>query len=493
MLDLDLVRTDPARVRASMEAKRIGDPSAVDRLLATDEERREAVTTLNGLQQDQGELGRQIGPLMKGGKRDEAAPLLERSNALKAEIKDREETVRQLDERLRALRLEIPNTIHESVPVGGEEANEIAAEWGQKPTFDFEPLPHWDLAETHGLIDFEGGAKVTGAGFPFYVGKGARLQRALINLFLDLATEAGYTEVEAPILVNEDSGVGTGQLPDKEGQMYVVEDHFEDYEEAVEALYKSELTTRLASNEFADKLKRLTGIDSIEEAKGRIDEVIAIAAEDVSKRIAERSDPASRLLYLVPTAEVPLTNLHRGEILDADALPILYTGYTPCFRREAGSYGKDVRGLNRLHQFDKVELVRFVRPEESYEHLEALLADAERAVEALGLPYRRLVLASGDLGVTQAKTYDLEVWSAGQGRWLEVSSVSNFEAYQARRANVRFRPEEGAKPEFVHTLNGSGLALPRIVAALLENGQQADGSVVLPEAVAKYAGFDRIG
>ncbi len=435
MIDLDLVRTDPDRVRASMEAKRIGDPGAVDRLLATDVERREAVTALDGLRQEQGDLGRRIGPLMKAGQRDEAAPLLERSNALKAEIKDREDGVRQLDERLKTLRLEIPNTLHESVPKPGapvpedvievtDEGNWVVSEWGQKPSFDFEPLPHWEIAERYGLIDFERGAKVTGAGFPFYIGQGARLQRALINLFLDLAGEAGYTEVEAPILVNEDSGVGTGQLPDKEGQMYEV--------------------------------------------------------------------PADGF-YLVPTAEVPLTNLHRDEILDADALPILYAGYTPCFRREAGSYGKDVRGLNRLHQFDKVELVRFVRPEESYDHLEALLADAERAVQTLGLPYRRLVLASGDLGVTQAKTYDLEVWSAGQSRWLEVSSVSNFEAYQARRANVRFRPEPEAKPEFVHTLNGSGLALPRIVAALLEHGQQANGSVRLPPAVAERTGFDHIG
>ena len=424
MLDLDVVRTDPDRVKASMEAKRLGDPDDVDRLLAVDAERREAVTALDALRREQGELGRQIGPLMKAGQRDEAAPLMERSNALKADVKEGEDRVRQLDDALRSLRLAIPNTLHDSVPHGGEDANEVLAEIGEKPTFDFDPLPHWELAERHGLIDFERGAKVTGAGFPFYVGKGARLQRALIGLFLDLAGDGGYTEVQAPALVNEASGVGTGQLPDKEGQMYEV--------------------------------------------------------------------PADGL-YLVPTAEVPLTNLHRDEVLDADALPILYTGYTPCFRREAGSYGKDVRGLNRLHQFDKVELVRFVRPEDSYDHLEALLADAERAVQALGLPYRRLLLASGDLGVTQSKTYDLEVWSAGQGRWLEVSSVSNFEGYQARRANVRYRPAEGEKPQFVHTLNGSGLALPRIVAALLEHGQHADGSVSLPPRVAEYAGFDRIG
>ena len=424
MIDLDLLRDDPDRVRRSMEAKRLGDPATVGLALDLDTRRREAVTTLNRVQQRQGELGREIGPLMKAGKRDEAASLLAESNAVKAQARDLEETVRGLDADLRDAMLAIPNPIHESVPVGGEDANVVEAEIGEVPTFDFEPLPHWDLCERHGLVDFERGAKVTGAGFPFYIGQGARLQRALIALFLDLATEAGYTEVQAPILVNEASGIGTGQLPDKEGQMYHT------------------------------------------------------AADD---------------LYMVPTAEVPLTNYLRDEILPPDALPIKYTGYTPCFRREAGSYGKDVRGLNRLHQFDKVELVRFVHPDESYEHLEELREDAERAVQALDLPYRRLVLASGDLGVTQAKTYDLEVWSAGQGRWLEVSSVSNFESYQARRANVRFRPAEGEKPQFVHTLNGSGLALPRIVAALLENGQQADGSIVLPERLAAYAGFDRIG
>ena len=430
MIDLDLLRTDPDRVRASMEAKRIGDPDAVDRALAADRERREAVGALDDLRRQQGEIGREIGPLMKAGRRDEAAPLVERSNALKAEAKSLDATVREHDATLRAALLAIPNLIHESVPLGGEEANRLDAEHGEPPAFvgpdgqPFEPLPHWDLAERHGLVDFERGAKVSGAGFPFYVGRGARLQRALVALFLDLAVEAGYTEVQAPALVNEASGIGTGQLPDKDGQMYHV-----------------------------------TGDD----------------------------------LYLVPTAEVPLTNYFRDEILGPDVLPVRFCGYTPCFRREAGSYGKDVRGLNRLHQFDKVELVRFCRPEDSYDELEAMREDAERAVRALGLPYRVLTLASGDLGMTQAKTYDLEVWSAGQGRWLEVSSVSNVEAYQARRANVRYRAAEGEKPQFVHTLNGSGLALPRIVAALLENGQQADGSVVLPERVAAYAGFEHIG
>lgn len=430
MLDLDLLRSDPDRVRDAMRAKRIGDPEAVDRALDADVRRRAALTEQQALQTRQGEVSREIGPLMKAGRRDDAAPLVEESNRLKEQVKALDEAVRAADADLRTALLEIPNVPHASVPVGGIEANLVDLEWGERPSFvgpdgtPFEPLPHWEIAARHGLVDFERGAKVAGAGFPFYVGRGARLQRGLIALFLDLAAEAGYTEIQAPILVNEASGVGTGQLPDKEGQMYGVP------------------------------------VDG---------------------------------LYLIPTAEVPLTNYHRDEIFEAAALPVRYCGYTPCFRREAGSYGKDVRGLNRLHQFDKVELVEFVHPTASYERLDALRDAAERAVRALELPYRRLVLATADMGVTQAKTYDLEVWSAGQERWLEVSSVSNFESYQARRANVRFRPEGGGKPEFVHTLNGSGLALPRIVAALLENGQQADGSVRLPAALAAYTGFGVIG
>ena len=423
MIDLDLLRSDPDRVRAGIEAKRLGDPDAVDRALAADVSRREAVTEAQGLRQEQGEVSAQIGPLMQSGRRDDAAPLIERSNGLKARIKTLDEAIRRAEAALRDALLAIPNPPHDSVPVGGEDANELAFTWGDTPAFDFDALPHWDLAERHGLIDFERGAKVTGAGFPYYVGQGARLQRGLIQLFLELATDAGYTEIQPPLLFNEDSGVGTGQLPDKEGQMY-------------------------------------------------------------------RTEPDG--LYLVPTSEVALVNYRRDEILDASSLPLRYTAYTPCFRREAGSYGKDVRGLNRLHQFDKVEVVEFCRPEESYDRLEVLRKVAETAVQALGLPYRRLVLATGDMGMTQTKTYDLEVWSAGQERWLEVSSISNVEAYQARRANVRYRPG-GGKPDFVHTLNASALALPRIVAALLEHGQQADGSIHLPEAVARHAGFDRIG
>ncbi len=270
-------------------------------------------------------------------------------------------------------------------------------------------------------MDFERGTKIAGAGFPVYVGQGARLQRALVQFFLDEAGRDGYTEIQPPLVVNEASGIGTGQIPDKEGQMYET----------------------------------------------------------------ERDG-----LYLIPTAEVPVTNLHRDEVVEA--LPIRYAAYTPCFRREAGSYGKDVRGLNRLHQFDKVERVLFVEPEHSYDALDTLCGEAEKLLQKLGLPYRRLLMCTGDMGFTQAKKYDLEVWSAGQQRWLEVSSISNFEAFQARRANIRYRDEDG-KLQFVHTLNGSALALPRILAALLENGQQADGSVALPDVLHAYTGFAQIG
>lgn len=425
MLDLQLLRDDPERVRQALRDKNAGDPALVDRLLDVDRERRATLTALQTLQQQQGEISRQVGPLMKAGRRDEAAPLLGQSNRLKGELQTMQEAARGHEETVEKLMLEIPNIPHPSVPVGRTpDENQVVHEEGAKPSFEFEPKPHWELAAQHGLIDFERGAKVTGAGFPFYVGQGARLQRALVQLFLDLAAEAGYTEMQPPLLVNEASGIGTGQIPDKEGQMY---------------------------------------------------------------------QDAGDGLFLVPTAEVPVTNFHRDEVLDVGRLPIRYAAYTPCFRREAGSYGKDVRGLNRLHQFDKVELVRFVHPLESYNHLERLRDDAERAVRTVGLPYRRLLMCTGDMGFTQAKKYDLEVWSAGQRRWLEVSSISNFEAFQARRANIRFRPADGGKPQFVHTLNGSGLALPRIVAALLENGQQADGRIVLPKALHRYTGFAEIG
>jgi seryl-tRNA synthetase len=424
MLDIDTVRSNPQRVKEAIRAKDAGSPDLVDDLLAVDEERRSAITEMQEAQARQNDLSSEIGRLKREGKDDEAERRIEKTSELKDTIDDLEEQVEVAETKQRELLLSIPNVPHPSVPVGATEAdNEVEETVGEQPDFDFEPAPHWDLTDQHDLVDFERGAKVTGSGFPFYTGRGARLQRALLNFFLDRARERGYREMQAPLFVNPESAEGTGQLPDKDDLMY-----------------------RIPRDDF----------------------------------------------FPIPTAEVPLTNFHRDEILDADDLPLQYCGYTPCWRREAGSYGADVRGLNRLHQFDKVELVHIVHPDESYRALETLLEDAESALEALDLPYRRLLMCTGDMGFTQAKKYDLEVWSAGQERWLEVSSVSNFEAFQARRMQIRYRPGPEAKPRLVHTLNGSGLAFPRIVAALLENNQRADGTVELPEVLHAYTGFATI-
>lgn len=425
MLDLDTVRNDPRRVKEALRAKGIGSPDLVDTLLKVDETRRSAITELQDVQSRQNELSQQIGALKREGKDEEAEAIIEKTGRMKEKINRLKEEVQEAEARQEELVLELPNIPHPSVPVGADEDdNEVEETIGEPPAFDFNPAPHWELADRHNLVDLERGAKVAGSGFPFYLGKGARLQRALLNFFLDRARERGYTEMQAPLFVNPESAKGTGQIPDKDALMYEI----------------------------------------------------------------PRDD-----FYPIPTAEVPVTNFHRDEILAADDLPRRYCTYSPCWRREAGSYGSDVRGLNRLHQFDKVELVRIVPPDESYRALDALLEDAESALDALDLPYRRLLMCTGDMGFTQAKVYDLEVWSAAQERWLEVSSVSNFEAFQARRAQIRYRPEPEAKPELVHTLNGSGLAFPRIVAALLENNQQPDGSIELPEALHPYTGFARIG
>lgn len=425
MLDAQFIRENPDRVRKAIVNKRIGSVAMVDEVLDLDEKHRSCLTSLQQIQAEANQASGSIGVLMQQGDRDAAEAAKTRAAELKSKIKDMEEQSRHLARELRETLLEIPNVPHESVPVGRNSGdNVVVFETGEKPSFGFDPKPHWDLIDSLGLADFDRGSKVSGAGFPFYLGKGARLERALINYFLDLAIEeGGYTEIQPPLVVNAASATGTGQLPDKEDLMYEV----------------------------------------------------------------QRDD-----LYLIPTAEVPVTNYYRDEILPESSLPIKFCAYTPCFRREAGSYGKDVRGLNRIHQFDKVELVQFVHPDTSYEALESLRSDAEKALEKLKLPYRRLLMCTGDMGFTQTKKYDLEVWSGGQNKWLEVSSISNYEAYQAKRMMIRFRPENGSKPIMLHTLNGSGLALPRIVAALLENNQLADGSVRVPDILVPYTGFDLI-
>ena len=431
MLDIETVRSHPQRVKEAVRAKYAGSPDEieelvdrVDELLEVDETRRAHITEMQEKQARQNDLSSEIGKLKREGKDEEAEQRIEKTSQLKDEIDALEEEVDAAEARQHELLLALPNLPHSSVPVGAtEEDNEVEETVGEKPAFDFDPQPHWELTDEHDLVDFERGAKVTGSGFPFYTGRGARLQRALLNFFFERARERGYKEVQAPLFVNPESAEGTGQLPDKDDLMYDI----------------------------------------------------------------PRDD-----FYPIPTAEVPLTNFHRDEILDGDDLPLKYCGYTPCWRREAGSYGADVRGLNRLHQFDKVELVHIVHPDASYRALETLLRDAESALEALGLPYRRLLMCTGDMGFTQAFKYDLEVWSAGQERWLEVSSISNFEAFQARRMQIRYRPEPEAKPRLVHTLNGSGLAFPRVLAALLENNQQADGTIELPDVLHSYAGFGTI-
>ncbi len=422
MLDIRYIREHPQAVRDGVARK--GENTApIDEALSLDEQRRRLLQHTETLKSRKNTVSSDVAR-MKAEKQDASAVIAE-MKTVADEIKRIDEELKGVEERLRTVLLQIPNIPHPSVPDGRTPAdNRPVSHWGAPPETDTPLRPHWELMEKLGLVDFGRGTKITGAGFPVYVGRGARLERALINFFLDQAAAAGYTEISPPLVVNAASATGTGQLPDKEDQMYV----------------------------------------------------------------AERDG-----FYLVPTAEVPVTNFYRDEILAAADLPVRFCAYTPCFRREAGSYGKEVRGLNRVHQFDKVELVKFVHPDSSYDELELLREDAERLLRMLGLHYRVLLMCAGDLGFTQTKKYDLEVWAPGQQRWLEVSSVSNFEAYQARRMNIRFRPGGGGKPEILHTLNGSGLALPRVVAALLEHYQTPEGKVVMPKALHPFTGFEVIG
>jgi seryl-tRNA synthetase len=415
MLDPKLLRESPDLVRAAIAKKHL--QVDLDAVLAIDKAWREQLQEVESLRAKQKAANNAMAALPKGSPEFQAK--VAEMKGVSAQVKEKETAQKETEEKFRQAMLSIPNLPHASVPEGKTpEQNVVHALHGAHDAPKPHAIPHWEIPGFEKLFDFARGAKVTGAGFPFYVGDGARLVRALLHFFLDEDVKAGYTEVAPPIFVNAASATATGQLPDKEGQMYE------------------------------------TTIDK---------------------------------LYAVPTAEVPLTNFFRDEIVDEAALPIYRCAYTPCFRREAGSYGKDVRGLNRLHQFDKVELLKWVHPATSYEELEKLRGDAERLLQKLDLPYRVLLMCGGDLGFSQSKKYDLEVWSAGQKRWLEVSSCSNFETFQARRAQIRFRGKDG-KPELVHTLNGSGLAVPRVLAALLENNLTEDRRVKIPGALVPYFG-----
>jgi seryl-tRNA synthetase len=423
MLLVNQIRENYAGTLAGLQKRNIANAASIlDQVIALDDSRKSTQTQRDQIQAEANQISKQIGQLMKEGKTAEASAIRERTAQIKDQIKDLEDQYAKAEEDLKALLYTVPNVPHTSVPAGkSAEDNEIVLQNGEIPALFPEKLPHWELIKKYDIIDFDLGVKITGAGFPVYKGKGARLQRALINFFLDEALAAGYMEVQPPILVNEDSGYGTGQLPDKEGQMYFAS---------------------------ADQL------------------------------------------YLIPTAEVPITNLYRDVILSEENLPIKNVGYTPCFRREAGSWGAHVRGLNRLHQFDKVEIVQITHPDKSYETLEAMSSYVQGLLQKLELPYRVLRLCGGDMGFTSALTYDMEVYSAAQERWLEVSSVSNFETYQTNRLKLRFKGED-KKTQLAHSLNGSALALPRIVASILENNQTPDG-IRMPQVLHRYLGFDSI-
>jgi seryl-tRNA synthetase len=423
MLDINYIRDNTDTVKKAITDKGEKDTGVVDKVLETDTRWRELVHKSDQLRNESNTRAKDIGMLMGQGKKEEAQALIKQTGEIKDELKTLEEQIRELAELRNGMLLRIPNVPHPSVPVGRtEQDNKVDKTWGEPDKHSWRK-PHWEITEEYEWIDFRRGVKVTGAGFPFYVGPAARLQRALINFFLDKAAGKGYIEMQAPYFVNEDSARGTGQIPDKEDMMYVI-----------------------PRDEF----------------------------------------------FAIPTAEVPVTNFHRDEILESAQLPVKYCCYTPCWRREAGSYGKDVRGLNRLHQFDKVELVKFVKPETSYDELETLRRDAEELLEALHLPYRTLLMCTGDMGFTQSKKYDLEVWSPGQQRWLEVSSCSNFESFQARRMMVRYRDDNG-KPQILHTLNGSGLALPRVMSAVLEAYQEESGKIRVPDVLKPYLNQDYLG
>lgn len=423
MLTINLIREQSSFVIERLKVKNFDATEIVQHVLDLDRRRRELQAESDSIQADLNNLSREIGAMMKAGRRDEADAARQGIGAMKEKQKQLSDTLEVVSSEMQAELVRLPNLPHALVAPGKTaEDNVVVRSGGTIPELHAGAVPHWDLIKKYDIIDFDLGIKITGAGFPVYKGKGAKLQRALINFFLDEGEKAGYREIEPPIVVNEDSGFGTGQLPDKEGQMYHV------------------------------------GIDN---------------------------------LYMIPTAEVPVTNIYRDVILDAAVLPVKNMGYTPCFRREAGSWGAHVRGLNRLHQFDKVEIVQIAHPDKSYDSLEEMVSHVESLLVKLGLPYRIVRLCGGDMSFTSAMTYDFEVWSAAQQRWLEVSSTSNFEAFQANRLRCRFREKGAKQTTLCHTLNGSALALPRIVAALLENNQTPEG-IRIPAALVPYTGFGMI-
>ncbi len=418
MLQLQVLRQDPQAVKERLGVKNFKETNLVDEIIALDDQRKKSQLEFDTTQSKINAASKEIGQLMAKGQKEEAEARKAEVASLKTLLQPISDTLAETEKKLQDELVKLPNLPSEKVPVGKTPADNVTVrEGGTKPQLIAGAVPHWDLAKKYNLIDFELGNKITGSGFPVYINKGAKVQRALIQYFLDFNTAAGYTEYQPPLMVNEASAYGTGQLPDKEGQMYhATEDNF----------------------------------------------------------------------YLIPTSEVPLTNIYRDEILKENELPIKMTAYTPCFRREAGSYGKDVRGLNRLHQFDKVELVQLVHPGKSYDVLEEMVDHVEKLLNSLNLPYRILKLCGGDMSFTSALTYDFEVYSAAQERWLEVSSVSNFEAFQTNRMKIRFKDADG-KSQLVHSLNGSSLALPRILACLLENNQSAEG-IKLPAVLHNYFG-----
>jgi len=422
MLDIKFVRDNMELVQQALINR--GNTLSLDEFLALEKERRVLLSQVEVLKNKRNTVSQEISHLKKA--KENADELVAEMRQVGDQISGIDATIKEVEGKLLSITMNIPNMLHQSVPIGRDENSNVEVHtWGTLPVFENEPLPHWEIGEKLNILDFERGSKVTGARFTFYRGLGARLERSLINFMLDTHTrEHGYTEFFPPFIANKDSMMGTGQLP-----------------------------------KFADDMFKLEGLD----------------------------------YYLIPTAEVPITNFHRSEILDAKDLPLYYTAYSACFRAEAGSAGRDTRGLIRQHQFNKVEMVKFSLPEESYNELEKLTKNAERILELLGLPYRRMALCSGDVGFSSAKTYDLEVWLPSFNTYREISSCSNFEDFQARRADIKFRREPKAKPEFIHTLNGSGLAIGRTVAAILENYQQPDGSVIVPEVLRSYMGVAVIG